>query len=52
MIYTCRKRFGTLEPANTKRLRQLEIQNAKLRCFFAKRNLEIGTMTKINRRTW
>ena len=51
-IYTWRKRFGTLEPADVKRLRQLEIENAKLKRIVAERDLEIDTMKEINRRKW
>ena len=29
-IYTWRRRFGELQPADVRRLRQLEIENAKL----------------------
>jgi len=51
-IYTWRKRFGTLEPVDVKRLRQLEIENAKLKRIVAERDLEIDTMKEINRRKW
>ncbi len=51
-IYTWRKRFGTLEPADVKRLRQLEAENAKLKKLVAERDLEIETMKEINRRKW
>ena len=51
-IYTWRKRFGTLEPADVKRLRQLEIENAKLKRIIAERDLEIDTMKEINHRKW
>ena len=30
-IYTWRRRFGVLQPADVKRLRQLELENAKLK---------------------
>ena len=49
-IYGWRKRFGTLEPADVKRLRQLETENAKLKKLVAERDLEIDTMKEINRR--
>lgn len=49
-IYTWRKRLGTLQPADIKRLRQLEIENAKLEKIVAERDLEIETMKEINRR--
>jgi putative transposase len=51
-IYTWHKRFRTLEPADVKRLRQLEIENAKLKRIVAERDLEIDTMKEINRRKW
>jgi hypothetical protein len=51
-IYTWRKRFGTLQPADIKRLRQLEIENAQLKKIVAERDLEIETMKEINRRQW
>ena len=51
-IYTWRKRFGALEPADVKRLRQLETENAKLKKLVAERDLEIETMKEINRRKW
>ena len=51
-IYTWRKRFGKLEPADLKRLRQLEVENAKLKKLVAERDLEIDVMKEINRRKW
>lgn len=51
-IYTWRKRFGELQPADIKRLRALESENAKLKKLVAERDLEIETMKEINRRKW
>lgn len=51
-IYTWRRRFGELQPADVKRLRQLEAENAKLKKLVAERDLEIETMKEINRRKW
>ena len=51
-IYTWRRRFGELQPADVKRLRHLEIENAKLKKIVAERDLEIDTMKEINRRKW
>lgn len=51
-IYTWRRRFGAMEPADVKRLRQLELENAKLKKLVAERDLEIETMKEINRRKW
>ena len=51
-IYTWRRRFGELQPADVRRLRQLEIENTKLKKLVAERDLEIDTMKEINRRKW
>ena len=51
-IYTWRRRFGVLQPADVSRLCQLEIENAKLKKLVAERDLEIDTMKEINRRKW
>ena len=51
-IYAWRQRFGRLEPADVKRLRQLEAENAKLKKIVADRDLEIETTKEINRRKW
>jgi len=39
-IYQWRKRFGKLEPADVRRLRHLEQENAKLKKLVAERDLE------------
>jgi len=46
-IYLWRKKFGQLEPADVKRLRQLEQENAKLKKLVAERDLEIEVMKEI-----
>jgi len=51
-IYHWRRHFGTLEPADIKRLRGLETENAKLKRILAERDLEIDTLKEINRRKW
>ena len=51
-VYVWRRKFGTLEPADVKRLRTLETENAKLKKLLAERDLEIDTMKEINRRKW
>ena len=38
-IYTWRRRFGELQPADIRRLRQLEAENAKLKKLVAERTL-------------
>jgi len=51
-IYNWRRHFGTLEPADIKRLRGLEAENAKLKRILGERDLEIDTLKEINRRKW
>ena len=46
-IYLWRKRFGQLEAADVKRLRQLEAENAKLKKLVAERDLEIDLMKEV-----
>ena len=49
-VYTWRRKFGALEPADVKRLRSVEAENAKLKKLLAERDLEIDAMKEINRR--
>jgi len=51
-IYGWRKRFGTLEPADVKRLRQLEQENGRLKKMVADRDLEIDVLKEITRKKW
>ena len=51
-IYVWRRRFGKLEPADVKRLRELEAENAKLKRMVAEREMSIETLKEINRRKW
>jgi len=51
-IYTWRKKFGALEPADVKRLRALEAENLKLKRMLAEREMAIDTLKEINRRKW
>ena len=39
-IYAWRKRYGTLEVADVRQLRELEAENARLKKMVAKRHLE------------
>ena len=52
MIYLWRKRFGKLEPADVKRLRHLEAENAKLKKLVAERDLEIDVMREVAAKKW
>jgi putative transposase len=51
-IYAWRKHFGGLEPADVKRLKALELENAKLKKLLAERDLEIDVMREVNRKRW
>ena len=51
-IYSWRRKFGAMEPADVKRLRALEGENGKLKKLLAERDLEIDVMKEINRRKW
>ena len=51
-IYGWRKHFGTLEPADVKRLRQLEQENSRLKKLVAERDLELEVMKEITLKKW
>jgi transposase-like protein len=51
-IYGWRKHFGTLEPADIKRLRQLEQENGRLKKIVADRDLDIDVLKEITRKKW
>ena len=51
-IYIWRQRFGKLDPADVKRLRQLEQENGRLKKIVAERGLEIEVMKEIARKNW
>ena len=50
--YGERERYGQLDQTDTKRLRHLEQENAKLKKFVADRDLELEVMKEINRQKW
>ena len=51
-IYTWRKRFGTFQVDDVRRLRQLEAENARLKKLVAERDLEIEVMKEIAAKKW
>ena len=51
-IYTWRKRYGTLEVVDVRRLRELEAENARLKKMLAERDLEIDVMKEISKKKW
>ena len=51
-IYTWRKRLGTMQSDDVKRLKQLEVENARLKKLVAERDLEIEVMKEIAAKKW
>jgi putative transposase len=51
-IYTWKKRFGTFQPDDVRRLKQLEQENARLKKLVAERDLEIEVMKEIAAKKW
>ena len=51
-IYGWRKHYGTLEPADVKRLRQLEHENGRLKKKVADLTLDIDILKEVNRKKW
>jgi putative transposase len=51
-IYGWRKHFGSLEPADVKRLRHLEQENGRLKRLVADRDLELEVLKEITRKKW
>ncbi len=51
-IYIWRQKFGAMDPADIKRLRELEAENTKLKRMLAEREMAIDTLKEINRRKW
>jgi putative transposase len=51
-IYAWRKRFGELEAVDVKRLRQLEVENARLKKVLAERVMDIEIPKEVNAKKW
>ena len=51
-IYTWRKRFGTFQADDVRRLKRLQQENARLKKLVAERDLEIEVMKEINEKKW
>jgi putative transposase len=49
-VYSWLQKFGAMDSADISRLRELETENARLKCMLAERELEIDTLKEINRR--
>ena len=51
-IYSWRKRYGALDVADVRRLRELEAENARLKKMLAERDLEIDVMKEVAKKKW
>ena len=51
-IYAWRKRFGAFQADDVRRLKQLEVENARLKKLVAERDLEIEVMKEIAAKNW
>jgi transposase-like protein len=51
-IYLWRKRFGTMDVADTRRLKQLESENGRLKKMLAERDLELEVLKEISAKKW
>jgi len=51
-LYAWRKRFGAMDVPDTKRLKVLESENARLKRLVAERDLEIEVMKEIAAKKW
>ena len=51
-IYGWRKRYGSLEVADVRRLRELEAENTRLKKMVAERDLELDVMKEIAAKKW
>jgi transposase-like protein len=51
-LYVWRRRFGTMEVADTKKLKALEAENTRLKRMVADRDLALEVMKEINAKQW
>ena len=51
-IYIWKKRFGAFDANEVRRLRSLELENARLKKLVAERDLEIEVMKEIAAKKW
>ena len=51
-LYVWRKRFGGMDASEVKRLKALELENARLKKLVAERDLEIEVMKEIAAKKW
>ena len=51
-VYLWRKKFGTLQASDVRRLKHLEQENGRLKKMVAERDLELDVMKEINLKKW
>jgi putative transposase len=51
-FYTWRKKYGGMDASEAKRLRQLEIENAKLKRIVADQMLDMSSMKELLAKNW
>ncbi len=51
-FYKWRKRFGTMEVEDVRRLKQLQQENARLKKLLAERDLEVDVMKEVLAKKW
>jgi putative transposase len=51
-IYNWRKRFGGLQLSDVRRLKQLEVENVRLKKLVAERDLKIEVMKEVAAKNW
>jgi putative transposase len=51
-IYSWKKRFGDMETNDVKLLKELQIENGRLKKLLAERDLAIEVMKEINAKKW
>jgi putative transposase len=51
-IYAWRKHFGQMQVADVKRLKALQVENARLKKLLAERDLDIEVLKEINSKKW
>lgn len=51
-IYAWRKKFGELDVNDVRHLKQLEVENSRLKKLLAERDLEIEVMKEVNQKKW
>lgn len=51
-LYTWKKQYGSLQADDVRRLKQLEVENGRLKKLVAERDLEIEVMKEIAAKKW